>query len=80
MALILVCEEDIDQTGSAVTSVRNDRICDIILQHLYPSAWCQIIPLTKTKTDILKMQFGPFCINLKKTLNNLEESLLPRPQ
>ena len=39
-----------------------------------------LVPLTKTKTDILKMQFGPFCINLKKTLNNLEESLLPRPQ
>ena len=33
-----------------------------------------LVPLTKTKTDILKMQFGPFCINLKITLNNLEES------
>ena len=51
MALILVCEEDIDPTGSAVTFVRNDRICDIILQ-LYPSAWCQITPLTKSENMI----------------------------
>ena len=51
MALILVCEEDIDPTGSAVTCVRNDRICDIILQ-LYPSAWCQITPLIKTENMI----------------------------
>ena len=47
MALILLCEEDIDPTGSDVRCVRKDRICDIILQ-LYPSAWCQIIHLTKT--------------------------------
>ena len=43
MALILLCEEDIDHTGSDVRCVRNDRICDIILQ-LYLSAQCQITP------------------------------------
>ena len=48
----------------AVTCVRNGRMCHIILQ-LYPSAVCQITPLTKTKTEILKMQFGPFCASLK---------------
>ena len=41
MALILLCEEDIDPTGSDVRCVRNDRICDIILQ-LYLSAQRQI--------------------------------------
>ena len=45
MALILLCEEDIDPTGSDVRCVRNDRICDMILQ-LYLSAQCQITPLT----------------------------------
>ena len=49
MALILLCEEDIDPTGSDVRCVRNDRICDIILQ-LYPSARCQITPLTNNET------------------------------
>ena len=47
MALILLCEEVIEPTASAVMCVKNDRICDIIFQ-LYPSAWCQIIHLTKT--------------------------------
>ena len=47
MALILLCEEVIESTASAVTCVKNDRICDIIFQ-LYPSARCQIIHLTKT--------------------------------
>ena len=37
MALILLCEEVIESTASAVTCVKNDRICDIIFQ-LYPSA------------------------------------------
>ena len=46
-ALILLCEEVIESTASAVTCVKNDRICDIIFQ-LYPSALCQIIHLTKT--------------------------------
>ena len=50
MALILLCEEDIDPTGSDVRCVRKDRICDIILQ-LYLSAHCQITPLTKTETE-----------------------------
>ena len=50
MALILLCEEDIDPTGSDVRCVRNDRICDIILQ-LYLSAQCQITPLTKNETS-----------------------------
>ena len=49
MALILLCEEDIDPTGSDVRCVRNDRICDIILQ-LYLSDKCQITPLTKNET------------------------------
>ena len=50
MALILLCEEVIESTASAVTCVKNDRICDIIFQ-LYPSARCQIIHLTKTETE-----------------------------
>ena len=70
MALILLCEEVIEPTASAVTCVRNGRMCHIILQ-LYPSAVCQITPLTKTKTEILKMQFGPFCANLKMTLRKV---------
>ena len=37
MALILLCEEVIKPTASAVMCVKNDRICDIIFQ-LYPSA------------------------------------------
>ena len=57
MALILLCEEVIEPTASAVTCVRNGRMCHIILQ-LYPSAVCQITPLTKTKTEILKMRGG----------------------
>ena len=50
MALILLCEEAIEPTASALTCVKNDRICDIIFQ-LYPSAWCQITSLTKTRTE-----------------------------
>ena len=50
MAQILLCEEDIDPTGSDVRCVRKDRICDIILQ-LYLSAQCQITPLTKNETS-----------------------------
>ena len=50
MALILLCEEDIDPTGSDVRCVRNDRICDMILQ-LYLPAQCQITPLTKNETS-----------------------------
>ena len=50
MALILLCEEDVDPTGSDVRSVRNDRIRDIILQ-LYLSVQCQITPLTKNETE-----------------------------
>ena len=49
MALILLCEEDIDPTGSDVRCVRNDRICDMLLQ-LYLSAQCQITPITKNET------------------------------
>ena len=37
---------------AAVTCVRNGRMCHMILQ-LYPSAVCQITPLTKTKTETL---------------------------
>ena len=47
MAQILLYKEVIEPTASAVTCVKNDRICDIIFQ-LYPSARCQIIHLTKT--------------------------------
>ena len=50
MALIFLCEEDVDPTGSDVSGVRNDRICDIILQ-LYLSDQCQITPLTKNETS-----------------------------
>ena len=50
MALILLCEEDIDPTGSDVRCVRNTRICDVIIQ-LDSSARCQIIHLTKTETE-----------------------------
>ena len=50
MALILLSEEDIDPTGSDVRCVRNDRICDIIIQ-LDSSARCQIIHITKTETE-----------------------------
>ena len=50
MTLILLSEEDIDPTGSDVRCVRNDRICDIIIQ-LDSSARCQIIHLTKTETE-----------------------------
>ena len=50
MALILLYEKDIDPTGSDVRCVRNDRICDIIIQ-LDSSARCQIIHLTKTETE-----------------------------
>ena len=56
MALILLCEED--PTGSAVTFVGNDRICDMILQ-LYHFAWCQIIPLTKNETQPKTEQCQP---------------------
>ena len=50
MALILLCEEVIEPTA---TCVWNDRICDKVLQ-LYPSGWCQITPLTKTRTESLE--------------------------
>ena len=50
MALILLCKEVIEPTASAVTCDKNDGICDIIFQ-LYHSAWCQITPLTKTRTE-----------------------------
>ena len=60
MALILLCEEDIDPTGSDVRCVRNDRICDIIFQ-LYLSAQCKITPLTN-QTII------PFWVNLSDHL------------
>ena len=62
MALILLCEEDIDPTGSDVRCVRNDRICDIILQ-LYLSDQCQITTLTKNKTGGASpsiLEKGPF--------------------
>ena len=59
MALILLCKEDIDPTGSDVRCVRNDRICDMILQ-LYLSAQCQITPLTKNETGPHMEQFSPF--------------------
>ena len=61
MALIFLCEEDVDPTGSDVRSVRNDRIRDIILQ-LYlssPSAQCQITPLTKNETGPHMEQLSP---------------------
>ena len=50
MALILLCEEDIEPTGRDVRCARNTRICDIIIQ-LDSSAQCQIIHLTKTETE-----------------------------
>ena len=56
MALILLCEEVIEPTASAVMCVKNDRICDIIFQ-LYPSAWCQITPPTKTRTESENSEF-----------------------
>jgi hypothetical protein len=58
MALILLCEEDIDPTGSDVRCVRKDRICDIILQ-LYLSAQCRIAPLTKNETGPHMEQLSP---------------------
>ena len=58
MALIFLCEEDVDPTGSDVRSVRNDRICDIILQ-LYLSVQCQITPLTKNETGPHMEQLSP---------------------
>ena len=58
MALILLCEEVIDPTGSDVRCVRNDRICDIILQ-LYLSDQCQITPLTKNETGPHMEQLSP---------------------
>ena len=58
MALILLCEEVIEPTASAVMCVKNDRICDIIFQ-LYPSAWCQIIHLTKTRTESENSRLAP---------------------
>ena len=57
MALIFLCEEDVDPTGSDVRSVRNDRIRDIILQ-LYLSVQCQITPLTKNETGPHMEQFN----------------------
>ena len=58
MALILLCEEVIEPTASAVMCVKNDRICDIIFQ-LYPFAWCQIIHLTKTRTESENSRLAP---------------------
>ena len=58
MALIFLCEEDVDPTGSDVRSVRNDRIRDIILQ-LYLSVQCQITPLTKNETGPHMEQLSP---------------------
>ena len=58
MALIFLCEEDVDPTGSDVRSVRNDRIRDIILQ-LYLSVQCQITPLTKDETGPHMEQLSP---------------------
>ena len=57
MALILLCEEDIDPTGTDVRCVRNDRICDIILQ-LCLSDQCQITHYTKTETEPQMEQFN----------------------
>jgi len=57
MALILLCEEDIDPTGSDVRCVRNDRICDMILQ-LCLSDQCQITHYTKTETEPQMEQFN----------------------
>ena len=58
MALIFLCEEDVDPTGSDVRSVRSDRIRDIILQ-LYLSVQCQITPLTKNETGPHMEQLSP---------------------
>ena len=35
---------------------------------IYPF-WCHITLLTKTRAEILKLQFGPFCANLKITFS-----------
>ena len=69
MALILLCEEVIEPTASAVMCVKNDRICDIIFQ-LYVSAWCQIIHLTMARTESENSRLVPF----SATKNYLEES------
>ena len=58
MALIFLCEEDVDPTGSDVRNVRSDRIRDIILQ-LYLSVQCQITPLTKNETGPHMEQLSP---------------------
>ena len=75
MALILLCEEVIEPTASAVMCVKNDRICDIIFQ-LYPSAWCQIIHLTKIRTESENSRLVPFSATKKLPWGKW----LPRPQ
>ena len=75
MALILLCEEDIDPTGSDVRCVRNDRIYGIILQ-LYLSAQCQITPLKKNETEPHMDQY-PL---LSKSERSPPEKCLPQPQ
>ena len=75
MALILLCEEVIEPTASAVMCVKNDRICDIIFQ-LYPSAWCQIIHLTKIRTESENSRLIPFSATKKLPWRKW----LPRPQ
>ena len=54
---------------------QNDRICDIIFQ-LYPSAWCQIIHLTKTRTESENSRLVPFSATKKLPWGKW----LPRPQ
>ena len=56
MALILLCEEVIEPTASAIACVKNDKICDVIFE-LYPFARCQIIHLTKTRTESENSEF-----------------------
>jgi len=68
MALILLCEEDIDPTGSDVRCVRNDGICDIILQ-LYLSAHCPVTnhsPLQRMRQDRIWSNY-PLLGNLSVT-------------
>ena len=70
MALILLCEEVIEPTASAVMCVKNDRICDIIFQ-LYPSAWCQKIHLTKIRTESENSRLVPFSATTKNNLRKV---------
>ena len=71
MALILLCEEDIDPTGSDVRCVRNDRICDIILQ-LYLSAHCPVTnhsPLQRMRQDRIWSNY-PLLGHLQKSASH----------